>query len=184
MANEFTQACEQRGITLYKTAAYAHWSNGLCERAIGTVLGRIRREGNALTWSAVIRRVEKSYNESVHSGTSYAPKTVMTGIDVNGHHLTQAVWATVQQKARAVTIAAQAKRRLRHEKRPARRPVLNIGDQVYARTFSTGKLDAQWTGPYEITQKYSDRLLYIADANGVTGPWHAHQLRLVTAAHI
>ena len=183
MANEFTQACEQRGITLYKTAAYAHWSNGLCERAIGTVLGRIRREGNALTWSAVIRRVEKSYNESVHSGTSYAPKTVMTGTDLNGHPLTHAEWATVQQKARAVTLAAQAKRRLRHEKRPARRPVLDVGDQVYARTFSTGKLDAQWAGPYEITQKYSDRLLYLADANGPSGPWHAHQLKLVEAAH-
>lgn len=169
--------CSVAGIERVFIAARAHWSAGLVERAIRTLLGRVRRLGNIGPWSVAISRVEEAYNSSYHSGVDASPREVFLGTRENGSELTNQEWSEVLAKAQWTTEEARRKRALQFQK--AKRPtdVPEVGDLVHYAVQTRSKLDDQWSGPAAVVERLGSRLYYLRDPQGRFGPFHAWQLK-------
>jgi transposase InsO family protein len=75
---------QQEDIRLSTTPTHCPQLNGLCERAIGTILSRIRSMllGASLPdsfWSYALREAITNYNLTVHSSTGFRPAELMLG---------------------------------------------------------------------------------------------------------
>ena len=186
IADEFVSDCQLRRIEVVTTVPYAPWSNGLCERAVGTVLGRIRRCGRGENWTSLMADVAFGYNDSYHSGIKETPRVVFQGLDPAG----RMVHPDYLTQARRVALEhTQRNQRLRREKClkrvPRRRPI-PLGAHVMAKVPNPGsKLGPQWEGPYRLVERVSPVLRKVVK-DGVPGPswiFHAHQLRQCVSAY-
>jgi len=108
--------CRSLGIERTWAAARAHWSAGVVKRAIRTILGRVRRQGNIGSWTVAIHRVEKAYNDSVHSGVGSTPREVFLGLRKDGSQLTTEQWSETLATAQWKTQEDRRKRAERFQK--------------------------------------------------------------------
>ena len=101
----FVAWIEHRGIDLRLSAPYHHSSNGLVERKIQTLLGRIRRLKKAThsPWSQLVQRSRDAINSSVHRVTRCSPEELRFGLDCKGDLLDPAKWTERKKLVRANT---------------------------------------------------------------------------------
>lgn len=179
-SHTFAQFCVDYHVDLLFISAGAHWSAGIVERCIGTILNRIRRNGPVRRWESAIANIGRIYNQSVHSAISANPKTVMFGIDITGRELSPAEHSEVIRRAVETTKTQQLKRNQRHEASRPQRPEIVVGDKVLLRKISFNKLEEPWQGPYYVDRAHGSRMYWLRNhQNQVSGPWHAHQLKVL-----
>lgn len=163
-SRQFVEWCSNRGIKLRWTPPYHQSSNGLCERAIGSLLGRLRRictaEGGS--WTARLDTAVGAYNDAPNQTTGFAPNLLMWGVDFFGNHLSDEDVAEAQEKAMQSTARVrQLEQRRRQRVRKGQTP-FRRGEEVlvYAKLRRTpGKLVEPWTGP-GIVEKRIGRTQY------------------------
>lgn len=181
-ATSFTSArvsdlCSRLGIRQVFSAARAHYSNGLVERLIQTLLHRIRRHGSTAPWPIIVSRVQQAYNGSMHGALGASPLEVFLGVRPNGTDLTTEEFSSVLQEAEDRTQRARSRTHTRSSKAPRAPCTYHVGDSVYCRTYPVDKLSPQWSGPHLITRRLGSHLSWISYADRETGPYHSHQLK-------
>lgn len=177
----FTDSCKARGIEVASTPPYAHWSNGLVERAIGTLVGRIKREGPGKPWPVILNRAERAYNVSWHSAIKAAPITVMLGIRPNGLRLTKEERRQMVIRAASMGDEVRKRQRARETLGPTLRAPLKVGDRVALREFHReNKLSPEWSGNYEVAKQEGQSLFILRNmSGGEIGPFHARHLKKI-----
>ena len=178
---DFEEYCSRHRVEMALSPAYAHWSNGMAERAIGTILGRIRREGPSAPWPSLLQRVEAAYNESWHSALGYAPTLIMTGKRPDGTQLPEAELERIRERAWRRSDDQRRKRKARHERSVPTRRELRVGDEVALQVQRPeNKLAPQWHFGWRIHRMLTPHLVEVETLDGKTRKsCHAHQLRLL-----
>ena len=185
ISGDFVEFCARHRIELCHVPPYAPWSNGLAERTVGTVLGRIRRAGPGTRWPTLVAQVERNYNRSHHSGIAAAPEVVMMGKGLDGEELQAEAWAAIKARAARTTEDQRRRRKARHELSGQVRRALQEGDRVAIRAHHPqNKLDRQWIdGGYRIGVAHGPRIFEVVDGDGgYVATMHAHQLKLLEPA--
>lgn len=143
---------KERHIHHLTSPVYSPWSNGLAERAVGTVKGRVKR----MAWDRGRLRVsdvENAVNSAVNDSTGYSPKEIVFGTRRDGSQLNHYEWEEVCEKARLQTEKQRSLTARRwHKKRVSRGPSLALGDRVllYQPEKRKHALQSPWTGPYTL----------------------------------
>ena len=184
------------GIEAHRTTPYNHKSQGVVERANGTVLGMVRTlvDGNTSRWADVLWSVERAYNSAVHSSTGVSPDRALLRFvpatpltlhtqDTTGSscdpaaHVTRSdadtpqLYTTMAERLRK---AAEEQKR-QHDKRvvPA---TFTAGDSVlvYAENRDgNNKLASHWRGPRTVLRRVEESaVLYIVEAPPESGRTH------------
>ena len=154
-ARAFTSWALRMGIQLRWSAAYHHSSNGLVERAIQTLQGRIRRlrSSTGRPWHQLVHRAAYAMNEMVNRVTQFSPQEIRHGRSISGP-LTFTEWQNVKAKAKQNTDAERKNWYLRREKKRRNESPLQIGEEVLlydeVRRTTQVKMRPLWSGPYII----------------------------------
>lgn len=180
-SHTFTQFCLSYHVDVQFVSAAAHWSLGVAERCIGTILGRIRRSGPTTFWPPRIQAIAGYYNNTPHSAVGSEPSTIMMGVTPQGRTLSPREHASVIETAISTTRRLQAKRAMKHLKNNPQRPAIVGGDRVMLRKPTFNKLEEQWAGPLIVDRPHGSRMYWLRDDDGQeSGPWHAHQLKVIS----
>ena len=181
VSTDFDEYCSRHRVELARSPAYAHWSNGMAERAIGTILGRIRREGPGKQWPELISRIEAAYNGSWHSAIGHPPALIMKGERPDGTQLPEDELERIREQARKKTEDQRRKRRARHELSVPTRRNLQIGDEVATWVARPeNKLAPQWEPGWLIREVRTPHIIVVQKRDGPEQrSCHAHQLRLL-----
>ena len=144
MAHSVTQFLSSLQIRHTPTTPYNPRSNGACERLNGTLGAALKRmiAERSNSWDKELWRATKSYNEAQHSAIATSPHSLAFGL--------------TEPAPEAARLQAQeridARIRARNEKLNAATLTspLETGDLVLWLAPSSGKLEADWKGPFKV----------------------------------
>ena len=181
MALAFDRFCQDKSMLRKVTPAYAPYSNGLCERAVGTVLGRLRRMPPHWNWARKIRQTESAYNNAWHASLRATPAEVLYGVRPDGQMLSVEAWDRLRARAERSDRERKERQMRQSEKARPNRRRIRIGDRVQLRVHHPHtKMSAEWEGDYTVVRQTGSRMWWLRD-NRVNedafGPWHERQLR-------
>lgn len=173
-SREFKRFLDENNIPIIFTAANSPFSNGLNERLNQTLVNKIRCKINEKdtkrAWTTIAQNCVKTYNETEHSVTGYAPEYLLNGTDVtilpNELRLKKANHALIEDRKRALenTIKSHNYNKTIYDKN--RRNVdLKVGDAVFVENgnkLNRKKLDELRIGPYKILEKISNTIYKIS----------------------
>lgn len=177
--SEVEQECLRQSIERVWIAPRAHWSNGVAERAIQTLLHRLQRIGRTAPWTVLLRRIEDSYNRSLHGAIGSAPVEAFLGMTTEGSELSDNAWSQILQRAEHRTEEQRQSRRQRFHRAPTAHKTLQPGDLVYYFVPQATKLSRQWEGPVRIEEAKGSNLFTLRSVQRVWGPIHAHHLKKI-----
>lgn len=161
-SNMFTSWCEKQHPPIkQRFSAPGHQaSNGLVERSIGTLLGRIRRlkeDQDGRNWWQLLNQAVDAVNKTPNRVTHFSPSELRYGLTFFGGEMTS---DEVKQSQLLAKERTQAYRTLVHQRREKDRLFLDleIGDEVlmYRPNREAGslhKLESPWKGPLIIEKK-------------------------------
>jgi len=172
------KCCADQGIELCFVGVEAHWSNGMAERAIGTITGRIKRAGPESEWSNLVKRAERDYNHAVHSAIGISPAEIMLGTKPNGSKLNKKELEEKRRSAHARDLHRRTRNRTRH--RNQRKVNFSMGSEVLVKIRRASKLEPEWEGPYRIVGRKGSRLYELEGFSGYFGLRHARHLKPVS----
>jgi len=175
VSSSLAEECNKLGIEHLFTGVEAHWSNGIAERAIGTILERIKRMGSRYPWKSTLHIVERAYNTTEHSSLRCPPHFVMTGTWANGEAIPPEEW----EKLKAEAHKHDLERRHACRPDPISEPEFKVGQRVFLRRPGPAKLDPEWIGPFTVTGSRGNRLYELAGDQGPMGLRHGRHLRPV-----
>ena len=161
---DFKDFCDKQGVN-HKMAAPGHQSsNGLVERAIQSLMNRVKKVcfGKQRTWDRVWRNAVKNYNETPHGITTFSPDELRYGDSCGA-------WMDEEEllKARKIAVAkTRAHREVwqRGRQKNVKSQHLEVGDRVLRYDPGGGKLEPQWSGPFNILEIPHPRLYRISQA--------------------
>jgi len=176
-------------VKLIHSTPYHPQTNGIVERANGTIVSRIRAallEKPKRKWSTLLPDVVRNYNRTLHDVTGFNPEYLLFGIDTTPSFASPIVSLKVARaKANQRTKELQLKHKAAHD---AKHPpaTFNLGDvvlkQVPYNHPDQNKFTPRWTGPYFITGIVGPVTYDIAESlNGVPFRAHASQLKRFNA---
>jgi len=162
---------------------YHPQTNGIVERANGTIITKLRAEimdKPHRKWSTLLKDVINNYNNTPHDITGFSPQFLLFGKEDTPSFSSQTDIITARQIAIDRTNKAQHKRKSRHDLHHPKSS-FNIGDRVI-RIISAGhpsltKTTQRWTGPYFIINKLSEVTFDIAE-NLSDKTYRAHSSQL------
>ena len=156
-------------------------SQGVVERSIGTLLGRIRRNGNSGNWNIMLQSAIFQMNDAVHKSTGVTPNSIRYGRLRNGMVLDEQQFQLLVSKVREHLHKVFLQGQKRHLKRFPQNKPLQQGEKVFLYNFrNPGKFNPHWLGPFWITEKKSNHLFMLkgeGERSRTMGPFHAHQLK-------
>ena len=174
-SSEFNNFCGRNQIRHVMAAPHHQASNGLVERAIQTILRRIRRmmSTSDSPWRRSISEAVGIYNTTKHSVTGYRPKELMFGLGQSEGDPGMALDKARQQ----AVVRTRQQRAYRNSRRQGRRQMpLEIGSEVLIYLHKgRRKLDPWWSGPHVITARLSSRR-YLVSKNGRSQVVHGDDL--------
>lgn len=172
-SKEFKQFLSQEGIPLIFTAVNAPFSNGLNERLNQTLVNKIRckinEEKNKRAWTTVAQECTKIYNETEHTVTTFSPKYLMEGKNINilPDELEEQKTLADLQKDRKIAFENTLKSHNYNKKifdRNRKDYDLKIGDLVFVENgnkLNRKKTDELKIGPFKILDKISNVIFKI-----------------------
>ena len=183
---QFQRWTAARKIDVTVTPSYYPQGVGLAERAIGTLLNRLRRmcDGVVEDWSMRLQEAVDAYNTSWHRGIDSTPITLAYGLDRNRRRLPARTVRDGRQHALEVQEQAKAyMETLYRRKHPRLSKPLQVGDEVLiydptARS-SRGKLERPWFGHLKIVAQHSKSTWIVKDLAEADRQFlvHSSQLR-------
>lgn len=144
----FEKYCNEKGVSLIKTIPYWPQMNGEVERQNRGVvralkIGKIEKR----LWAAVMNEYVYAYNIRPHSVTYKAPLELMTGRQVKDLlPMSVGRYSTCDDEIREQDAEAKEKGKIDADKRRnATKSNIQVGDVVFARNFSMGKLEPNFS---------------------------------------
>ena len=195
----FKNTCKLLKINKIQTTAYHPESNGTLERSHRTLAEYLRHYINQdqTDWDEWIPYAMHTYNTTPHTATGYTPFELIYGRQAElPTALTKQPKPTynyddyaqeLRERLRAANRVARenikegkAKAKTQYDKR-AKETKFKVGEKVllYDETLRRGrskKLDAQWTGPYTVTEKHSE-VNYTIKRGRTTTRVHVNRLK-------
>lgn len=171
-AVSFNDWAEQHGIQVRLNPSHYHQGNALVERAIQTMMHRMRRmmNGNQALWPSVVDAAIDAMNSSYHSAIGTCPRSLALGIDRNGVLIAnderQRLWQTAWQlqmesKEKELTRFQWKHQRLSKPIAIGMRVLLK--DPLYQQK-PLRKLSPTWTGPYTVMRRASRSVWVLSKA--------------------
>lgn len=151
---------------------YKASSNGLVERMVGHLKMRLKKAliGYSRSWTSLIEEVESQINGAVSSTTLFSPNELFLGLTRDGQEATETELENWRNQAKLNTNRAQKRINDQLQRKYKLHPPLNIGDHVLLwknAGMRTGKpFEADWSGPFRITDRVSRQLWTLTDNNG------------------
>lgn len=169
---DLSRFCKNKGISHYFVGIRAHFSNGICERCIGTLLNRLRKIGNIGPWKVILSRAVSSYNSTWHSALGCSPQEIFLGIDSSGD------WISTEKWLELVTEVDERNRKKASKLRSKSAPNENdykfhLGDSVRFHSPSSSKLRSPWIGPATLCERIGSRLWMVEYRGKTIGPLHS-----------
>ena len=169
-SKEFKSFLKNKNIEMVFTAVDAPFSNGLNERLNQTLVNKIRCDINKsekkCAWTTVAQRSVKSYNETEHTVTKFAPKYLLEGESINilPKELTSICTSNDLRRDRKLALENTMKSHNYNKNRfdsHRKELQLNVGDSVFVENgnkLNRKKLDELRTGPFQIVRKISNSI--------------------------
>ena len=174
-SSEFRSFCDRNQIRHVMAAPHHQASNGLVERAIQTLLRRVRRmmSSGKSPWRRLIPEAVRIYNATKHSVTGYRPTELMFGLEDSEGNPGMAL----DEARRQAVVSTRQQRMYRNHRRPGRRlRPLEVGSEVLVYLHKgRRKFDPWWSGPHVITARLSSRR-YVVSRNGRSQVVHGDDL--------
>lgn len=176
-SNEMSRWAANLSIGLWFTVPYRHSSLGLAERAIGTLLGRIRRMTMGLSptrWPECLQVATQVINTWHHKGINMIPNTAWGG--------GPEVWGRLREQ--------ELNRLEQRNSREGRKepPEYAVGQTVWvhykAWADNPEKLGAQWRGPCQLVQSLSSSRWEVLMEEGTRLVAHVESLRAYLAGSL
>ena len=160
---------------------YVHKSNGLCERAIGTLIGRLRRlvyEGRG-SWIRHIQEAVEAMNTSYHKAVGTAPRNIMMHQTPQGEEISPQEVSQLIIKARRIQKEQFEKMKMRCQRRLRGQPIQE-GMKVWRyKNDRRGKFSPYWDGPHVVECKQTPHLWNVRLNDGRLAPYvHSDQLKV------
>ena len=192
-SKEFTEYCDSLGIKRRYTTPYHHQSN-LVERTNRTILNLLRvaldeKDG----WVDKISSVLLAYRVSVHSSSGVSPFIALYGFtprlpldlrfptDLGNQRVVAELHERFQQVRKKVrekqSVAAKKRGDDYDAARKVKERTLKVGSRVYWKKEKVGKLDAQWSGPFDVVE-VGDVNVLIRGQGPVTKLVHMNYLKV------
>lgn len=172
-SREFKSFLDEKNIPIVFTAVDSPFSNGLNERLNQTLVNKIRckmNENNTkLAWTTIAQNCVKTYNETEHTVTGFAPQYLLNGTDVTilpkELKLKKTEYDLTQDRKKALenTIISHNYNKTIYDKNRFH-AAFNVGDTVFVdngNKLNRKKLDELRIGPYKIIEKISDSIYKI-----------------------
>ena len=183
---QFQRWTAARKIDVTVAPSYYPQGVGLAERAIGTLLNRLRRmcDGDVEDWSMRLQEAVDAYNTSWHRKIDSTPITLAYGLDRNRRRLPARTVRDGRQHALEVQEQAKAyMETLYRRKHPRLSKPLQVGGEVLvydptARS-SRGKLERPWFSHLKIEAQHSKSTWVVKDLAEADRQFlvHSSQLR-------
>lgn len=169
-SKEFKKFVKGKNIKMVFTAVDAPFSNGLNERLNQTLINKIRCEINKsekkCAWTTVAQKCVKSYNETEHTVTKFAPKYLLEGESINilPRELNSICNSGDLGRDRKLALENTIKSHNYNKNRfdSLRKELqLNVGDNVYVENgnkLNRKKLEELRTGPFQVVRKISNSI--------------------------
>ena len=176
--------CKEHGVSQRLTASYMPKSNGLCERQIGILKGRLKRMcGNSEDWKRVLPRAVKIMNNSVNETTLHTAAELKNGVTRNGKEVTREIQENWIKEAKERTRKTQLDANEMKKRKYGSTPPLQIGDQVLrprARA-QIGLFTSPWDEePCVVMEAIGDHLWLVEGMlSGIVSRVHDDQLRRI-----
>ncbi|XP_048000465.1 uncharacterized protein LOC125237440 [Leguminivora glycinivorella] len=172
-SRDFKAFLDEKNIPIIFTAVDSAFSNGLNERLNQTLVNKIRckiNESDAkIAWTTIAQNCVKSYNETEHTVTGFAPKYLLNGTDATilpnelKHQKTNYDLTQDRKKALENTLKSHNYNKMIYDKN--RRHIdFQVGDTVFVdngNKLNRKKLDELRIGPYNIIGKISNSIYEI-----------------------
>ncbi|KAG0420205.1 Pol polyprotein, partial [Dictyocoela roeselum] len=159
---KFRTILKKYGITHIVTAPYNPTGNSIVERInkeIGLTL-RISKNKNLLE---IERNIWRRLNLNANSSLGFSPYEI---------YFKKPIFSNISTKIKINDREIQKnliKSRERYSNNKQELPELKIGDYVFKKTNSNDKIDAKWTGPYEIVKLSKNKNnVYISEGNKIS----------------
>lgn len=173
-SRDFKKFLDDQNIQIVFTAVDSPFSNGLNERLNQTLINKIRckiNENDAkIAWTTIAQNCVKSYNETEHTVTGYAPKYLLNGTDVTilpcELKPERTEYDLIEDRKKAVenTLRSHNYNKTIYDKN--RREInFKVGDNVFVdngNKLNRKKLDEIRIGPYKILEKISNSIYKIS----------------------
>ena len=180
---------EKRGVRHLLTPPFRSQANGVCERAQGTIVSKLRTasiENPKTRWSTLLRGVVQVMNDTSHSSTGFAPRFLHFGTPPSD--------VPVEEASRIATDKSreQQKRRQMANDSKAVPQHFQIGDWVRYRLpenhpARSGKLSPRFWGPCRVVEKLGEDTFRVEQIDHQTKQLvrtfvaHSHRLMAYTA---
>ena len=123
--------CEENGVKQRLTASYMPKSNGMCERQIGVLKGRLKRMCETPEdWSKILSRAVRVINNSVNETTLHSAAELKMGLSRDGKRVSRSVQEQWISEAQERTKKQQWQSNETRRRKYRNRKIIRIGDHV------------------------------------------------------
>lgn len=190
-SKDFKQFLDQQNTPIVFTAVNAPFSNGLNERLNQTLVNKIRcrinEENNKRAWTTIAHECTKIYNETEHTVTTFAPKYLLEGKDINilPEELQQEKTTEDLQRDRQIAFENSVKSHNYNKKifdKNRKEYDLKIGDLVYIENgnkLNRRKTEELKIGPFKVLDKISNVIFKIDTGHKKTESNLFHMTKLI-----
>lgn len=187
---QFHEWCRAHEINVRMSPTNYHEGNAIVERAIQTLLHRLRRmlNGSDRDWPEVIPAAVYALNTSWHSAIGTCPQALAFGKDRDGTLLSETELAERWRAALEKAAKLKEKQAERFSwKHPRLSAPLKVGMKVLVKDHNflskrLKKLSVTWKGPFHVVRQAS-RSIWVLSKDPEASPWflaHSSQMKPFT----
>eukprot|EP00210_Caulerpa_lentillifera_P003995 g3811.t1 len=172
---EFRNFCKSRPMDHIMSCANHHSSNGLIERAIGTLIQRLQKMGLASGkgWWAIYKEAVKVYNSTPHGVTSYSPHELRYGPNPQDGRAKGLRWRQ-DARNRAMNRTRGFRKKWQDQRKkeitgkgnfqPGERVLVHIS--AFGKSGPPNKFSPSWEGPFTIHEVVRVGVYKVRTASG------------------
>ena len=177
--------CAENGAVQRLTASYMPKSNGMCERQIGVLKGRLKRMcTEPRDWKKLLPRAVRIMNSSVNETTLHSAAELKNGLTRDGRRVAETVRRQWILEARELTRRQQQYSNEARRKKYGSRKTLRVGDHVLKPRAEAdkGPFHPPWDDePCTVMEPVGSRMWLVKGLwNGRIAKVHDDQLRQIT----
>jgi transposase InsO family protein len=151
------------------TSSYHPQTNGLCEKANGTIITKLRiamNEHPKRKWTTLLPNIVTQYNETIHDSTGFTPKFLFFGNISGDTSLPTIEAARAAAKERSDSLKLRWKQHYDSHHTPELfQPNDLVKKRIPLNRPDLNKLTQRYEGPYRVIERTSDTTYRIALPN-------------------